>query len=137
MPSLKASHPSSAAPFFPSAQALTKKDAPALLHHSMETLDTASALQVFRQCHGFTGQQLQQLGLCELEQQLLQACSGLPLALQVIGGALCEEEDTSAADTYKLWQVRAVERSATGGSAAAGTQRPAPGPAGHRGCAVG
>ena len=73
----------------------------------METLDTASARQLFRQWHRFSEQQLQQLGLCELEDQLLQACSGLPLALRVIAGALQVDDGTSAGDTLKLWKVRA------------------------------
>jgi hypothetical protein len=96
-------------------QAFTKTDAPALRHHNMDTLDTASARQMFRQIHGFNLQQLQQLqqqlkqqpSLFELEDQLLQTCSGMPLALRVIGGAMQVVEGTSAWDTYKLWKVRA------------------------------
>jgi hypothetical protein len=73
----------------------------------METLDAISARQMFRQCHGLDEQQLQHLRLRELEDQLLHACSGLPLALLVIGGAMRVNDGTSARDTYELWEVSA------------------------------
>ena len=88
-------------------QALTRSGASSLHHHQMQNLDQKSARDMFRQCHGLGQQQLQKLGLCKLEEGLLQACSGLPLALQVIGSVLrADEDDSSAHDTIKLWKVR-------------------------------
>ena len=81
-------------------QALMRKKA--LHHHSMAALNLEPARVLFRQCHGLDQQQLQKLRLLELEGELLQACSGLPLALEVIGGNL---KDDSAGDPRKLWQV--------------------------------
>ena len=103
-------------------QALTQEDTPALLHHSMETLDTESARIVFRRYHGSSEQEVQKLEAERLQQlkqqqqwqlpledQLLQECSSLPLALRVIGGALREGRGASTKDTLKTWQVRGRE----------------------------
>jgi hypothetical protein len=82
-----------------------RKNAATLHHHNMATLDVDPARDLFRQCHGLDQQQLQKLNLLELEENLLRACSGLPLALHVIGGTLRENKDNSANDTRKLWKV--------------------------------
>jgi hypothetical protein len=73
----------------------------------MSPLELDPARQMFRQYHSLDQQQLLQLNLHTLEGELLQACSGLPLALQVIGGALSVEEDTHPNEIRSLWKVRA------------------------------
>jgi hypothetical protein len=63
---------------------------------------------MFRRCHALDQQQLQQLELNWLEKKLLEACSGLPLALQVIGGSLRVDGANNAewaTKTCKRWQV--------------------------------
>jgi len=76
-----------------------------LVHHEVEGLGKAASLQLLRHHHHFTEQQLQAWGLLKAEEQFRAACSGLPLALQVIGGALavtsCIEDEVK-----RTWQVR-------------------------------
>lgn len=86
-------------------QALTKPPGAGLLHYAVAPLDKAASQQLLRQHHGFSEQQLHELDLCAIEEKLLAACSGLPLALQVIGGAL----RPFSADDHNIkqqWQVR-------------------------------
>ena len=89
-----------------------------LLHAMPESLHEVSAQALFRRHHGLSGNALKVLGLCQLEADLLRACGGLPLALQVIGGALfcgvsevghlavgATNEHQATSHTVKLWQV--------------------------------
>jgi len=85
-----------------------------LVHHEVEWLNKAASLQLLRRHHHFTEQQLQAWGLLGAEEQLRAACSGLPLALQVIGGALavpsCLQEEEQGDEDEELvkqtWEVR-------------------------------
>lgn len=75
-----------------------------LQHHKLQGLDDNASRDLFRACHNLTQQQLEALQLCSVEEQLRTACSGLPLALSIIGGAL-RPDQTVQQDTVKLWQV--------------------------------
>eukprot|EP00878_Enallax_costatus_P014721 GHUV01015400.1.p1 GENE.GHUV01015400.1~~GHUV01015400.1.p1 ORF type:complete len:282 (+),score=66.62 GHUV01015400.1:158-1003(+) len=59
-----------------------------LVHAMPVVLSTAASKALLRSHHGLSEQHLDALGLSQLEGDVLQACGGWPLALQVIGGAL-------------------------------------------------
>lgn len=74
------------------------------MQHSVKGLDDAPSLQLLRSFHRLTEEQLTSWDLLEAEQKFLAACSGLPLALRIIGGSLmvlpCLEEEVR-----KTWEV--------------------------------
>jgi len=79
-----------------------------LVHHEVEGLDEAASLELLRCHHHFTKQRLQAWGLLEVEEQLRAACSGLPLALQVIGGELAVPS-CLVEEVKRTWQVSSTQ----------------------------
>jgi hypothetical protein len=71
--------------------------APKLLSHEMELLSEAASRELFRRCAGRQG--VTDAGPGGLEDELIRACGGLPLALELAGGVLWREGDVD------VWQV--------------------------------
>jgi invasion protein IalB len=75
-----------------------------LAQHEVWRLDAAASLQLLRHQHHLTEEQLREWGLLQAEQELQDACSGLPLALQVIGGALMVPSSNQK-EVKQAWKV--------------------------------
>ena len=71
--------------------------APKLLRRKLQLLSGAASLQLFRKCAGRQG--ATDAGPAGLEGDVISACDGLPLVLELAGG--CVREDSSA----DVWQV--------------------------------
>jgi len=80
-----------------------------LVHYEVRGLGDAASLQLLRRFHRLTGEQLSSWSLLEAERELLQACSGLPLALEVIGGALMVSPSLEE-DVRKTWAVSCAKQ---------------------------
>jgi hypothetical protein len=72
--------------------------APKLVSHKLQLLSDTASRQLFRQCAG--RQDATDAGPAGLEDSIVRACGGMPLALRLAGGALRQEGDAD------LWQVR-------------------------------
>jgi len=80
-----------------------------LLFHNLQPLDEQASRTVFRQYHRL-GEQVAVLQLDGLETKLLEACGGLPLALQVVGEQLAQvkphdSDELDAQVVQAHWQV--------------------------------
>ena len=71
---------------------------PKLLRHKLELLSEVASRQLFRQCAG--RQDATDAGPGRLEGQVIRACAGLPLALELAGGQLWREGNPA------IWQAR-------------------------------
>ena len=71
-----------------------------LLRRKLKLLSGAAARQLFRKCAGREG--LRDAGPGRLERQVIAACGGLPLALELAGGFLQEQGNKD------VWQVCSV-----------------------------
>jgi hypothetical protein len=69
-----------------------------VLSHKLELLSGAAARQLFRACAG--RQDANDAGPGGLEDRVIRACGGLPLALKLAGGYLWQEGNAV------IWQVR-------------------------------
>lgn len=82
---------------------------PKLLFHSMQPLDGDAARELFRRHHTLTPEQISALHLSDREEELLTVCSGVPLALEVIGSQLAVEPASSVglyeAAVQARWKV--------------------------------
>jgi hypothetical protein len=76
--------------------------APKLLSHKLELLSGAASRQLFRARAG--RQDAKDAGPGGLEDRVIRACGGLPLALELAGGILFKEGDAD------VWQVRSAQR---------------------------
>jgi hypothetical protein len=72
--------------------------APKLLSHELELLSDAASHQLFRQSAG--RQDATDAGPAGLEDSIVRACGGVPLALRLAGGVLRQEGDAD------MWKVR-------------------------------
>jgi hypothetical protein len=68
-----------------------------LLQRQVGSLDAAAAIQLFRQAAGLEG--APEAALHEVEAAILEACGGLPLAVQLMGGQLYADREQAN------WQV--------------------------------
>ena len=76
-----------------------------LVHHEVTGLDQDCSRVILRRQHRMSEKALEDLKLLDVEDALLQACSGMPLALEIIGGALNPGREQKPANIVKRWQV--------------------------------
>ena len=79
--------------------------APKLLRYKLEMLTVPASQQLFRQCAGRQGST--DAGPAGLEDKVILACGGLPLALELAGGVLWQENDSA------IWQARPCQARAS------------------------
>jgi len=77
-----------------------------MYRHHLETLDEDASKILFRIRHGWGAQQLESPQLAEMEQDLLDACGGLPSALIALGSSLDELKDClKYLPAHDIWKV--------------------------------